>query len=506
MTQIKTQNVGELGPGQIAFYESVRPPLPAQQYRLSASQTVTGLPPDQLTPFYTLGQRFTVAAPRFTLDSSAIQSVYPPAQSLGNYSDSLAHVVLTQRSLPWSRTLDDKPAGPKAPPWMAVLLCRTDELNKATPTRMTVQKVIHPDEKDVVGPVDLTLTDEELTQGCLAIDLDDTLFGTIAPQQNELQYLAHVRQVNTDGKEILGIDADGWFSVVIGNRLPLTGGAYTALLVSLEGQGTHLPGGSAVPTGGKIRLVVLASWTFEGTAFNRNFTDIMQALGTRHAPGDPDDLIGIRLLQMPYKMPTVTTDAQKKVKEALDIGFVPLSTVLSDGENTVSWYRGPLVPVITKRDEYGPYQFSDHAIRYDPDDGIFDMSYAVAWQIGRLLALSDPAFAQAIYDWRIGDFRKTDLAMTRRRFIAQMRRALPLPTAAAELMAQDFGRTTAMAFAAHDLAPVLLALPHITRREQKLPAGAFPGVLPHDALEILKDSDVEPIEWALSRIFGASRP
>ena len=415
-------------------------------------------------------------------------------------------MVLTQRSLPWSRTLDDKPAGPSAPPWMAVLLCRTEELNGATPTHMTVQKVIEPDEGGVVGPVGLTLTAEELAQGCLAIDLDDTLFGTIAPQQNELQYLAHVREVNTDGKEILGVDADGWFSVIVGNRLPLTGGPYTAMLVSLEGQGTHLPGGSAVPTGGKIRLVVLASWSFEGTAFNRNFIDIMQALGTRHVPGDPSDLIGIRLLQMPYKMPTVTTDAQKKVKEALDIGFVPLSTVLSDGETTVSWYRGPLVPVITKRDEYGPYQFADHAIRYDPDDGIFDMSYAVAWQIGRLLALSDPAFAQALYDWRIGNFRKTDLAVTRRRFVAQTRLALTLPTSAAALMAQDLGRTAATRFAARDLAPVLLALPHIARREQKLPTGAFPGVLPQEVLDALKESDVEPLEWALSRIFGASRP
>jgi hypothetical protein len=505
VTQIEKQIVGDLGPGQIAFYESVRPPLPAQQYRLSATQTVTGLKPDEDIPTYTLNQRFTVAAPRFTLDSSAIQSVYPPAQALGNYADALAHVVLTQRSLPWSRTLDGKPGGSSAPPWIAVLLCRTEELNGATPTRMTVQNVIEPG-SGIVGPVGLTVTAEELAQGCLAIDLDDALFGNIAPRQDELQYLAHVREVNTDGKEILGIDADGWFSVIVGNRLPLNPGPYTAILVSLEGQGTHLPGGTAVPTGGKIRLVALASWSFEVTAFNRNFLEIMQELRTRHAPGDPSDLIGIRLLQMPYKMPSVTTDAQKKVKEALDIGFVPLSTALSDGETTVSWYRGPLVPVITKRDQYGPYQFSDHAIRYDPDDGLFDMSYAVAWQIGRLLALSDPAFAQALYDWRIGDFRKTDLAVTRRRFVAQTRLALTLPSSAAALMAQDLGRTAATKFAAHDLAPILLALPHIAKREQKLPAGAFPGVLPKEALDTLKDSDVEPLEWALGRIFGAPRP
>jgi len=498
------------GPGQIAFYEAVRPPLTAQQYMLVAEQSVTGLMPSDGKPSYTLNQRFTVSAPRFTLDSQAVQSAYPPPATLGNYADSLPHVVLTQRSLPWSRTLDDKPATDTSPPWMAVLLCRNDELAGATPTRRTVQDVINPGQKPgeptVVGPVGLVVTAQELAQGCLAIDLDDALFAKIAPQANELPYLAHVRQVNTDGKEILGIDADGWFSVIVGNRLPLTGGPYTALLVSLEGHGTHLPGGSAPPTGGNIRLVVLASWSFEATAFNRNFIDIIHALGTRHPPNDPNDLDGIRLLQMPYKLPADTTGAQQAVKEALDIGFVPLATVLSDGESTVSWYRGPLVPVITKRDQYGPYQFSDHAIRYDPGNGLFDMSYAVAWQIGRLLALSDPAFSQALYDWRIGQFRRTNQAVTRRDFVARASDTLALPGVANELLANDLGRAAVTRFAASTLAPILLSLPRISVREQRMPASVFPGVLRADEVAALHEADVEPLTWAMNRIFGGRGP
>jgi hypothetical protein len=252
--------------------------------------------------------------------------------------------------------------------------------------------------------------------------------------------------------------------------------------------------------------VVLASWNFEATAFNRNFIDIMQALGTRHTAGKPDDLIGIRLLQMPYNMPTVSTDAQKAVKEALDIGFVPLATVLNDGEQTVSWYRGPLTPVITKRDQYGPYQFSDHAIRYDPDDGLFDMSYAVGWQIGRLLALSDPAFSQALYDWRIGQFRKTNLAVARRSFVSRTRDTVALPVAANALLAHDLGRAALTGFAASRLAPVLLSLPRVSVRERRLPAHAFPGALSEQELAALQDADVEPLAWALEKIFGGRGP
>ena len=58
----------DLKPGQIAFYEAVRPPLVALDYKLSAEQNVTGLPPSDGTPSYQLDQLFTVSAPRFTLD------------------------------------------------------------------------------------------------------------------------------------------------------------------------------------------------------------------------------------------------------------------------------------------------------------------------------------------------------------------------------------------------------------------------------------------------------
>jgi hypothetical protein len=50
--------------------------------------------------------------------------------------------------------------------------------------------------------------------------------------------------------------------------------------------------------------------------------------------------------------------------------------------------------------DYAPYHYSDHAIQYDPETGIFDLSYAAAWQVGRLLALSDGAFSQSLSSWR----------------------------------------------------------------------------------------------------------
>jgi hypothetical protein len=43
---------------------------------------------------------------------------------------------------------------------------------------------------------------------------------------------------------------------------------------------------------------------------------------------------------------------------------------------------------------------ADAALRFDPATGMFDASYAAAWQLGRLLGLGSPRFASAMAAWR----------------------------------------------------------------------------------------------------------
>ena len=107
---------------------------------------------------------------------------------------------------------------------------------------------------------------------------------------------------------------------------------------------------------------------------------------------------GVELLQMPGANQDLNNDT---AKEALQIGFVALQNDMRVGEKMTSWYRGPLVPAPTQRNfDYGPYLYSDHAMHYDPQTGIFNHAYSAAWQIGRLLALSDASFSKAFFDWR----------------------------------------------------------------------------------------------------------
>ncbi len=48
------------------------------------------------------------------------------------------------------------------------------------------------------------------------------------------------------------------------------------------------------------------------------------------------------------------------------------------------WYRGPLVPYQLTRDPLGPYHSADQARRVTPETGAEDISYAAAFEVGRL--------------------------------------------------------------------------------------------------------------------------
>lgn len=254
-------------PGEVVFHAVCRPALTAGDYRLEVSHTLNGerklgggakpLPAAQVYPF-------SIDAPRFTLDPSMIHSVFPPTNGVGSYVSRLPMIVLRRRTLPWEREL----ASGSGQPWLAVLLFEKGEMETLSPC--TVDKVLQG--APGMGSPKLNLPDVPTAlraQPCLGIELPLRLFREIAPMASEVGLLTHARQVNTDDKELMGQDDDGWFSVVVGNRLPEPGKQYEACLVSLEGTQAFLPTDAETPvlTGADLRFTaldlyadVLAEW------------------------------------------------------------------------------------------------------------------------------------------------------------------------------------------------------------------------------------------------------
>src|SRR5262249_38394456 len=91
--------------------------------------------------------------------------------------------------------------------------------------------------------------------------------------------------------------------------------------------------------------------------------------------------------------------------EIVDTGHIALKHVSREGEPGTVWYRGPLAPRPTTREQPDGagrlplVHASDQARRVGPD-GRENLSLAAAFEIGRLLALAEPRVVAALLNWR----------------------------------------------------------------------------------------------------------
>lgn len=485
-----------IAPGEIRFYDAIEPSLKAGSYHLTAKQTVDNVPNTggQATPQYQSDQDFIVAGPQFSLRPATLHSMYPAPAQTGSFGNDLPNVVLTDFSLPWSRPIDpQKPDTNPDTPWMGLLTVYSQEYqpdnpqisasNKVLgPRSVAISELMKPAEANVLGPA---LSESSITlpldTKVTVIDVDFPTFQAISPKLEELPFLAHGREVNTGGKVMLGMEGDGYFSLLISNRLPKKGSAAEpaenfVFMVSYEGHSAWLRGGSAPPAGKTlIRLVLLSSWKFKVNDAGGSFLTLMANLCK-------DGRGGVDLLQMPGANAEM---ANATAKEALQIGYVALQNDMRVGEKMTAWYRGPLVPAPTKRSfEYGPYLYSDHAMHYDPKTGIFNHAYSAAWQVGRLLALSDASFARALFDWRntyINEInrqaasREVDLRAGR---IAGTESAAKLEESVRSLFASGIKDTR---------------WPQIRSRREKSLGAQLPGVLTEEEKKSILENDEDPL-------------
>ncbi|ENO83392.1 hypothetical protein, partial [Thauera aminoaromatica] len=456
-----------VGPGQIRFADACLPALAAGDYRLRMNQEVRAAPlvplPMHSVP-YASELLFSVDGPRFRLEPADIHATYPPPGAAGAFADALPHVVFTRRTLPWERTLDGGPQGDPPRPWLAVLLLGEDELLAGVEQGegRAVAACVPPRPLPVCGGADgkedsllfardpqgrnparirvpalgqegadhERLLARHAGERCQALDLPANLFAAIAPRDADLPWLAHARLIDTGDKEIFRGHDQGWYAVAIGNRMPAAGGAHHAFLVSLEGFADVLADFSRLDGYTSVRLAVLASWRFECVG-KGDFKARMRGLdagaferariageragsegaGTERTAAGVDAWLHLPLPEpalaaesAPARLPGEAPMPAALVHGALARGYAAFDHRLRHGERTVSWYRGPLVPL-----EYPQPRLvqrlvrcSDELLRYDPECGMFDTAYAGAWQLGRLLALQNRGFVLALERVRLG--------------------------------------------------------------------------------------------------------
>ncbi|MER6173815.1 hypothetical protein [Streptosporangium sp. NPDC001681] len=345
-------------------------------------------------------QRFEIRPVRFVLKSASVHALYPPAGSAGRYDTVLPHITLSRAVLPWERELTGTRAREHAP-WLALLVFAEgelpgDESAMGQTTRRTVADLVDPAEAGVIGPnlSGPSLTPEVLSSKCETIDVPAGVFRAVVPYQDELYYLAHVRDVNVPTLRQGGEDlVEGRYAVITANRFARVPGRYAVHLVSLEGYEPHAAPNP--PTGhDAVRLCALWSWSFHHAPDTA--LDIPGLITNLVAPSrtDPDNLALRVNIPAPESPPD---EAETYARERLRLGYAPVPFRTLSGEATYAWYRGPFTPVTAPQvpdPGLAPgHTTADHALIYEQEHGLFDVSYAAAWTLGRTLALADPDYA-----------------------------------------------------------------------------------------------------------------
>ncbi|MBD2357427.1 hypothetical protein H6G41_22875 [Tolypothrix sp. FACHB-123] len=179
-------------------------------------------------------------------------------------------------------------------------------------------------------------------------------------------------------------------SIIVGNRLPKKGGVSTAYLVSLENRFTTIQiNDQDAKNENYIRLVVLKSWSFSCSDPEQSFMGLLKNLKKD-------------TLQLPHSN---NPDADKYLTK----GYVPIHHYLRQGGNTISWYHSPLLPGENPTDinlSKLSIRCADQLIAYNSENGLFDISYAAAWQLGQLLALQDKKLATNLFNWKRANAQK----------------------------------------------------------------------------------------------------
>jgi hypothetical protein len=408
------------------FYDNYEAPLTAGSYRFVLQQTVN-LEGDEARHYYQ-DQRFEVLAPRYSIDRDEIQAYFPPEGGVADYQNVLPHLVLRSRNLPWERTLS-----PQKEPWLALLMLSEQEIvdgNALLYNGTLADLAPHrPDDLPIDDdsletwwrPADIDSVllprfkrPEDLNTPVRLLDLNLKLFRQLCPTRKELPLLAHIRHVDTADKVPLEMVANGEFSVLVGNRFPPPG-TNTVYLISLEGWNGLLDSDPDGPQpASRVRLIVLGSWTFQNDPKGHDtFDGLMQQLKKNAA------VFGIAL---------PGTSGHAHVDNALKRGYVPLDYKPLQSTPGMAWYRGPLSPFPRQRLNRPAFERADAALIFDDKNGLMDVSYAAAWELGRLLALSSPAFAKGLHLFVERDQNAAEFANEIAKFLEQHRGSFKDPS------------------------------------------------------------------------------
>lgn len=246
--------------------------------------------------------------------------------------------------------------------------------------------------------------------------------GTNLTPLNALQLMAHVRHVNTKGMPDTDPTQapDAYYSVVVssmtGDVIEAQLTTHVVHLVSIENIDATIQAGMTGPSD-RVAVISLFSWTYSCIPESADFATTVKALAQSSQPlRAPDQAIQVLDAQIANLKQTETAKktGMTALKTRLEHGYTLSRWRDALGEESMAFMRGPLVP---KGQHSQPPDDSNtnpaphlpgsdswpvtsmtgkNYMIFDKSVGVFDMTYASAWSLGKLMAISDGTFTAAL--------------------------------------------------------------------------------------------------------------
>lgn len=324
--------------GEMQFMASSPPAADAGEYRVKVHQNVTSPVAEEIPG---AEFRFFAGEKRFELEQGEIYEAYPPAGMVSDYGVTLPHIIFYKKAYPWDRRIGGGPAlrentpVKNQTPWIALLLFDEDEEPKLS--EVTLQKLLNKEEKCFFPLAGTGLQPgKDWDNTCSVIRMSPELFKKAVPMEAELPWLAHVRITDLHERPDNIIAHPGYFGVIVCSRFPQAVDRTvrcTAHLVSLEGFSGYLPGGweEAWKNEDWIQMVSLYHWEFSSRkSSEESFRTLTEKLDSGR----------LSLYQSGEPLPGGPAHAVERLQK----GYTVLNHIVRTGEQTASWYRGPLTP------------------------------------------------------------------------------------------------------------------------------------------------------------------
>lgn len=342
-----------------------KPAMEEGRYTITGRQTVSR----PVSETFQIQKEVCVAANTRTLAGQDVFSMYPSPEQQGDFAGTLPFLVLHDQTYPWLRHWRDDIGG-RPVPWLALIVVSGEEgaaeqdVKNAELPGLKEQGVFFPLKE---GEVTSCRDDDNIH----ILTIPKQTYQNVMPEASDLPWLTHVKFVDLSATEDSIAEQDGWFSTIIANRfIPSLEGRSlksTVHLISVDG---YLNGNIPADCD-RVRFISIYHWSvYSEKTQEQSFVSLMNGIGRNSRSVEEQTL-------KPHYLRT--------------------------GEKTYSRYHSPLLPYHAERYENlgGEERYTaDGRLIYDAQNGILDISYSAAFNLGRMISLSRRTEAERIAAWR----------------------------------------------------------------------------------------------------------